>query len=275
MLNKKTMDKNKYNRCSIRLKNYDYSSAGAYFITLCTHNRQYLFGEIVNGEMCLNEYGKIVRDEWFCSVHIRNEIELFENEFIVMPNHIHGVVWIVENVGATGGSPQRTTGGSSQTTTGCSPQPTNSGSPQPTTECSPQPTTGGSSQPTTGCSPQPTTGWSPQPTTGWSPQPMTGWSPQPTTGWSPQPTTEWSPQPTTGCSPQRPNGPLKKSLSSFVAGFKSTVTKQINQIRQTPGIPVWQRNYYEHIIRNDNELNKIREYIINNPLTWETDDNYV
>jgi REP element-mobilizing transposase RayT len=51
--------------------------------------------------------------------------------------------------------------------------------------------------------------------------------------------------------------------------------KQINQIRQNHGIPVWQRNYYEHIIRNDNELNKIREYIINNPLTWQTDENYV
>ncbi len=108
ILNKKTMDNNKYNRHSIRVKNYDYSSPGTYFITICTYKRQCLFGEIVNGEMRLNEYGEIVRDEWFCSVHIRNEIELIENEFIVMPNHIHGVVWIVENVGATGRSPLRT-----------------------------------------------------------------------------------------------------------------------------------------------------------------------
>jgi REP element-mobilizing transposase RayT len=64
-----------------------------------------------------------------------------------------------------------------------------------------------------------------------------------------------------------------KSISSFVAGFKSAVTKQINQIRNTPGTPVWQRNYYEHIIRNEKELEKIREYIQNNPLKWGLDEN--
>ncbi len=69
--------------------------------------------------------------------------------------------------------------------------------------------------------------------------------------------------------------PTKNSIPTIIRLFKSTVTKQINQIRQTPGIPVWQRNYYEHIIRNDDELNKIPEYIINNPLTWKTDENYV
>lgn len=56
-----------------------------------------------------------------------------------------------------------------------------------------------------------------------------------------------------------------------MAGFKSAVTKQMNILRKTPGTPVWQRNYYEHIIRNEKELNKIREYIINNPLTWQLD----
>jgi REP element-mobilizing transposase RayT len=70
------------------------------------------------------------------------------------------------------------------------------------------------------------------------------------------------------------HGPKNKSLSSFIAGYKSSLTKRINQIRQTPGIPVWQRNYYEHIARNEIELNKIREYILNNPLNWETDENY-
>ncbi len=62
-----------------------------------------------------------------------------------------------------------------------------------------------------------------------------------------------------------------KSLSSFMSGFKSTVTKQINILRKTPGTPFWQRNYYEHIIRNEKKLNKIREYIINNPLKWLLD----
>lgn len=62
-----------------------------------------------------------------------------------------------------------------------------------------------------------------------------------------------------------------KSLGSFVAGFKSAVTKRINEHRDAPGAPVWQRNYYEHIIRNDRALSAIREYIQNNPLYWHLD----
>ena len=62
-----------------------------------------------------------------------------------------------------------------------------------------------------------------------------------------------------------------RSLSSIVAGFKSAVTKKINIIRNAPGTPVWQRNYYEHIIRNETALNNIRQYIINNPLSWYQD----
>lgn len=72
-------------------------------------------------------------------------------------------------------------------------------------------------------------------------------------------------------SPQIPRGARPKSLGAIVGSFKSATTKNINQIRKTPGILLWQRNYYEHIIRNKGELNKIREYIINNPLKWELD----
>lgn len=57
--------------------------------------------------------------------------------------------------------------------------------------------------------------------------------------------------------------------------FKSVTTKQINKIRNRPGTSVWQRNYYEHIIRNENELNQIREYILNNPLKWLKDTYYL
>jgi putative transposase len=66
-------------------------------------------------------------------------------------------------------------------------------------------------------------------------------------------------------------GIQKKSIGSLVGGFKSTVTKQINQIDGTYSRPIWQRNYYEHIIRNETMLSKIREYIINNPLNWDKD----
>ncbi len=165
------------NRRSLRLKGYDYSQAGAYFITIVSQDRACLFGEVVNGEMRLNEFGEFVRDEWFQSAQIRQEIQLNPDEFVVMPNHIHGVVWIVGD-GASVGAHGR------------------------------------------------------------APLPM-----------------------------QR----MPRSLASFIAGFKSAVTKRINERRGTPGLPVWQRNYYEHIVRDDDELRRIREYITNNPLQWALD----
>jgi REP element-mobilizing transposase RayT len=65
--------------------------------------------------------------------------------------------------------------------------------------------------------------------------------------------------------------PVPNSLPTIVHSFKSAVTKQINIIRNMFGMPVWQRNYYEHIIRNEREMNKIQEYIINNPIKWDLD----
>ena len=166
----------KHHRHSIRLKHYDYSSPGAYFVTICTQNRECLFGEIVARKMVLNDAGKIVADEWIKTGDIRDEIEL--DAWVVMPNHFHGIVMI-----RRGDRP-------------VAPTPT----PLP--------------------------------------------------------------------------GPRPKSIGSLMSGFKSTVTKCINKIRQTPGISVWQRNYYEHIIRNETELDNIRQYIIDNPLNWQSDENY-
>ncbi len=166
----------KHHRHSIRLQGYDYSQAGAYFVTIVTRDRACMFGHVVDGEMRMNELGKVVRDEWFRSGKIRSELQLNPDEFVAMPNHIHGIVWIVDHeiVRATGRSPL-------------------------------------------------------------------------------------------------PNGPAPRSLASFIAGFKSAVTKRINEQRTMPGVPVWQRNYYEHIVRNDHELDRIREYIVNNPLQWTLD----
>jgi putative transposase len=75
----------------------------------------------------------------------------------------------------------------------------------------------------------------------------------------------------TGRSPLRPHGPSPKSLGALMAGFKSTVTKQINLLRNTPGIPLWQRNYYEHIIRNEKDWDRIHRYIGSNPGMWAED----
>lgn len=83
---------NIHNRRSIRLKNYDYSDAGLYFITLCTINRQPIFGQIINGEMVYNAFGSIANNEWIKTPQIRKNISLCE--FILMPNHFHAIISI-------------------------------------------------------------------------------------------------------------------------------------------------------------------------------------
>ena len=82
----------KHNRHSIRLKGYDYAQSGLYFITICCHNRACIFGHIENGIMIMNQYGKIAHNHWKNTIEIRNNIEL--HEFVVMPNHIHGIIQI-------------------------------------------------------------------------------------------------------------------------------------------------------------------------------------
>jgi putative transposase len=99
------IDQIKLHRNSIRLDGYDYSSTGAYFITLVTYQRQCLFGEIVDDQVVLSPVGKIVSEEWFASLNVRKEIRLDPEDFVVMPNHIHGVVQIVDSVGAHGMRP--------------------------------------------------------------------------------------------------------------------------------------------------------------------------
>ena len=167
-----------HQRQSIRLKSYDYSKAGAYFVTICVREKECLLGDVVGGVMRLSEMGEIVREEWLKSSIIRGEIKL--DEFVIMPNHMHGIIWICNN--------------------------------------------------------------------GRGDRPVA-------------PTEDDFIQ----------SGPSSKSLGSLMAGFKSAVTKRINIYRNTPGLPFWQRNYYEHVIRNENDLHAIREYIQNNPLKWELD----
>ena len=82
---------------SLRLSGYDYSEEGAYFITIVTHGREALFGRVVNGEMVLNPFGRIVKFEWMKSSKIRKEVEIDPDEFVVMPNHIHGIIVINDN----------------------------------------------------------------------------------------------------------------------------------------------------------------------------------
>ncbi len=171
-------DQTKYNpdihhRQSIRLPGYDYGQEGAYFVTMCVHNRECLFGEIADGEIRLNEYGKIAEYTLNDLVNHIGGIEL--DEYVVMPNHIHGI--IVIGVGA-----------------GSEPAPTLTAT-------------------------------------------------------------------------------KRHALPEIVRQFKTFSARRINAKRSTPGVPAWQRNYYEHVIRDDDDLNRIREYIINNPMNWDTDKN--
>jgi putative transposase len=170
-----------HHRRSIRLKEYDYGAAGYYYITICTYDHQCLFGEIENGKSLLNQNGKIVRTEWAKTPVIRPNVSL--DEFVIMPNHLHGIIIIDNNVGAHRNVPLH------------------------------QSSTVG----------------------------QFGKS-------------------------------ISNSIPTIVKLYKSTVTKQINLLRKTPAQPVWQRNYYEHIIRNDKELFNIRQYINNNPFQWELDN---
>jgi len=189
-----------HNRRSMRLKGYDYTQPGAYFVTLVTYHRDEIFGEVANGVMKLSPLGQIVHDEWIRSAEIRKEIELFEDEFVVMPNHVHGIVWIVPPiVGADGIHPDS---GIHQSETGVRHTP------------QPDPETGARR----------------------APQPL-----------------------------QR----APKSLGSFIAGFKSSVTSRAGRELDMTGI--WQRNYYDHIIRSENEFQAIWNYIDNNPQKWGSD----
>lgn len=173
-----------HRRQSIRLKGYDYTQEGAYFVTICTHEQQHLFGEIVNGKMRLNEYGRIVRDEWNRTAQIRSEIEI--DEFIIMPNHFHGIIVIID----CGHSARRGTARRARTDADA--------------------------------------------------------------------TTEHFGTPVSG------------SIPTIVRSFKSAVSKRINAIRNTPAAQVWQRNYYEHVVRDELDLHRIREYIHTNVTQWGT-----
>ncbi|MCX6022532.1 MAG: transposase [Chloroflexi bacterium] len=168
-------DRRSPGRQSVRLPAHDYAGAGGYFITLVTHERQCVFGEIVDHTMHLSQYGEIVQKEWLRSGKMWMGIEL--DAWVVMPNHVHGVV--IFTVGAE-----------------------------------------------------------------------------------------------TDQDTDKPNGQMRRkpeTLGSFIAGFKASVTTQINTLRQSPGQPVWQRNYYEHVIRTENELDQIRDYIMGNPAKWDED----
>ena len=170
----------KHHRHSMRLRGYDYAQAGAYFVTIVTRDRVCLFGEMVNGEMRLNDGGRMIEQWWF---ELNRKFSTVEtDEFVVMPNHFHGIVVIA---GVTVGADLRV---------GPYSEGAHAGAPLPT----------------------------------------------------------------------------------IIQWFKTMTTNEYIRGVKTQGWPpfhgrLWQRDYYEHIVRCENELTRIREYIANNPLQWEMD----
>lgn len=158
-----------HHRQSIRLKGYDYSSAGYYFVTICCFERLTLFGKIQDNQMLLNDYGLIAHNEWLNTVNRRQNIEL--DEFVIMPNHMHAIVKFKQNLD------------NNNQPIGVFQSPTN-------------------------------------------------------------------------------------NLGAIIRGYKSAVSSQVKEML---GHTVWQRNYHEHIIRNQESYNLIANYVINNPMTWQQD----
>ena len=191
--------KKSHRRRSIRLKNYDYAEERAYFVTVCTHQKQCIFGYIDDGVMNLSAEGDIVLEEWEQTAILRDNVEL--DAFVVMPNHIHGIIVITENLNKK----NNTHSGDAQTINNDA-----------------------------------------HSVGAWRAMPL-----------------------------QRQfSKPIPNSLSSIVGGFKSAATRRINILHNTPGAKHWQRNYYEHIIRNKKRLNYIRYYCATNPQRWHEDDLY-
>ena len=182
-------DPEKHRRRSIRLPEHDYTQPGRYFVTICVKDRHCLLGEVRQGRMCLSACGRIAAEEWLRTAEVRDNVHL--DAFVVMPNHVHGIIAIVGNndVGATGPV-------------------------APTTAA-----------------------------------PIT-------------------------TDAERPCGPESNSLGAIIGQYKSVVSKRIQRLWKSSGQTLWQRNYYEHIVRGRKDLERIRRYIVSNPARWSTDRHY-
>jgi putative transposase len=248
----------KHKRRSIRLKGHDYSAAGTYFITLCTHQRDCLFGEIVDGVMQLNALGEIVQNHWMRLPKHHPNLRL--DAFIVMPNHFHGILVLTQN------HPPHTshTSHTSHISTvgaGLADPSMVSANPVPTKPALPYLTNPVSTKPTL-----------PYSTDSETTQPIQTYRSQHSGGGraglidtfidgshdilaKPAPTEIFN----------------HRGISEIIRGFKTFAARRINEKRRTQGCPVWQRNYYEHIVRNDQSLQTIQAYIRNNPKSWTND----
>jgi REP element-mobilizing transposase RayT len=225
-----------YNRHSIRLRAYDYSKSGLYFITICTHNRWNFFGKIDSGIMLLNDAGKIANACWQEIPHHFSNIIL--HDFVIMPNHIHGIIEIANdgsyNVGAKNFSPKNPVDVAHAGAKNFSPKNPGDVSSVGAKKFSPK-----------------------------NPGDVSSAGAK---NFSPKNPGDVSSAGAKNFSPLQ--GP-SRTIGSVVRGFKIGVTKWMRN--NTNIYTVWQRNYYDHIIRNEQSYLIIANYIKTNPQKWTED----
>ena len=270
-------DRFKHHRRSIRLKGYDYAGIGAYYVTICVWGRECLFGEIIDNKMVLNEFGRIVSDEW--AITPEKRINIILDVFVVMPNHLHGIFIITENRG--GITLDGKAGKSYGDDPGCAGE-NHAGNPR----CKgvlhvDDPGYAGENHAGNprckGVLHVDDPGYAGENHAG-NPRCKgvlhvddPGYAGENHAG-NPRCKGVLQYAPTSMSS--HTSGGLRspsQTVGAIVRGFKGAVTKRVNQLCGAPGSPVWQRNFYERIIRNQDEFDRIRRYIINNPTNWNKD----
>jgi REP element-mobilizing transposase RayT len=215
---------NIHHRRSIRLKRYDYSQAGAYFITICCQDRINRFGNIIKNEMILNEYGLIAYNEW---VNLSERFSNFELDvFQIMPNHMHGIIVLNHLEVSLADTPDTS----------------------PLTDTSVR----------VYLADTPDT--------------------SPLTDTSVRVSLADTPDTSNNLSDKRAGASPAPAIFDIVGAYKSLVANGCLGIykskNETMG-KLWQRNYYEHIIRNEQSYQNISNYIVNNPSKWEGDKFYI
>jgi putative transposase len=190
-------------RRSIRLRGYVYSSRGIYFVTICTEKKVCLFGQVVDNEMKVNEAGRIVEKVWNSIPDRFPNVQV--DSFVVMPNHVHGVIAIMSDGRQGAASGARTNAEAGGVLKGAA----------SSARTSAETTEGAVSGARANASP---------------------------------------------------------SLGKILRAFKSISAIEVNKEFGCEGRAVWQRNYFEHIVRDGDDLDRVRRYIVENPWHWAEDE---
>ena len=222
-----------------RLRGYDYCQVGAYFVTICTHHREHLFGRVINGSMAsdpimeLNDAGRIVQQCWDALPLHYPVVQL--DAFQVMPNHVHGIILIVASTHAS--------------TDNVVMDPDRPGDADPDRPGDADPDRPGDADPERSRHADPG---------------RPGHA-------DPERSRHADPERSRHADPERSRHAATARLGNIVGSFKSAVAKAINDMRGTPGAPVWQKGYHDRIIRDDAEHDRIAQYIAENPGNWLID----